>query len=91
MLVFFAQTVLDLLVLLDMNLIQVLFCKTCQKFIDENIRGLLSSDVINYLPSRYLFAFLSRDQIVVDEIGVFHCISRWVAFNQPDAKERVMV
>ena len=65
--------------------------KMCLKFIDENIRGLLSSDVINYLPSRYLSAFLSRDQIVVDEIGVFHCISRWIAFNQPDAEERFMV
>ena len=62
--------------------------KRCLNFVNKHLVSILCSEAVLQLPHKHVCQFLSRDNLRVDEIEIFHTVHRYIAFSKPNSEEK---
>ncbi len=60
----------------------------CTTYIKSNTRLVLCSEVILNLPFNHFRSFISRDQLLVEEIVIVETVQKWIFQNEPNREQK---
>ena len=60
----------------------------CLNFVNKHLVSILCSEAILQLPHKHLCQLLSRDNLRIDEVEIFHAVQRFIAYNKPNPDKR---